>query len=74
MTEQKPTTQRDMDPDAEKGLDRSEEGHFPASESDSSTPTDEQDTHLPSSESEDLKSSDADERIIQRGLTRLPPG
>ncbi|MXP41739.1 hypothetical protein GRI75_08795 [Altererythrobacter soli] len=74
MTEQKPTTQRDMDPDGKKGLGKSQEGHFPASESDRSTPTDEQDTHLPASESDDLKSSDAEERIIQRGLTRLPPG
>lgn len=74
MTEQKPTTQRDMDPDADEGLGKKQEGHFPASESDSSTPVEEEDTHLPSSESDDLKSSDVDERIIQRGLTRLPPG
>jgi hypothetical protein len=74
MTQQKPTNQRDMDPDPEKSLGKNEEGHFPASESDRSTPTEERDTHLPASESEDLKSSDTGERILERGLTRLPPG
>lgn len=74
MTQQKPTTASDIRTRSENGLGKDEEGHLPASESDRAISTEERDTHLPASESDDLESSDTGERIVERGLTRLPPG
>lgn len=50
----------------------------PASETDEAAAAtrsaDERETHLPASEAEALAASDTGERILERGLTRLPPG
>ena len=70
-------------PGTDAELDRSPgtsggDSHAPASENDPSVAAKqasrEHDTHLPASESEQLASSDTGERILERGLTRLPPG
>jgi len=67
----------DAEPDRSLGTDGGD-SHIPASESDRSAAATqasrEGDTHLPASESEQLASSDTGERILERGLTRLPPG
>lgn len=78
MTRQKPADAVDSQSPTDAGMNPAQEGHIPASEHDESLDatrrSDERDTHLPASESEVLASSDVGERILERGLTRLPPG
>jgi hypothetical protein len=71
MTDKTPTNADGIRTLSGTGLRTDETGRLPASESDRS---DQRDTHLPASESEDLDSSETGERIIERALTRLPPG
>jgi hypothetical protein len=78
MIDSKPPNPPAADAEPVPSLGTDPEGHMPASESDPPVPADSASdkggTRLPASEEEELASSDVGERILERGLTRLPPG
>lgn len=78
MTPRERRQSRGSDNEANRSLGTEAESHLSASEGDrsgaASDASRERNTQLPASEEEALAASDTGERILERGLTRLPPG